>query len=178
MHGSRWERNVRPANRRKALLKYYVFAAIIVCGIGTILALRAHPLPAWNMRSVQATASPTIGRGQPKSHYRAGNFEGIDAPWALSALPECLMPQSVYRAKTVAEVLVHLPAGASPVPAGRVIVFANCSIAVGRDDAMVTRGRDRFHIPPQSHFYRTATKLVLVRFSRRAELRVYAASNL
>ncbi len=149
-----------------------------MCGIGTIFALRAHPFPSWNMRPVHATGSPSASRKQPDSHYGAGNFKGIDAPWALSALPECLLPQSLYRAKNIGAVLVHLPAGAKPVPPGTSLTYRNCTIAVGRDDAEVMRGSDKFHIPPDSRFYTTATKLVFVRFSRWAELRVYTASNL
>ena len=130
------------------------------------------------MRASRATGSPSTGRKQPNSNYRAGNFNGIDAPWVLSALPECLLPRSVYRAKDIPAVLAHLPTGAKPVPAGTSLSYRNCVITVGRDDAEVTRGRDRFHIPAQSRFYRTATKLVFVRFSRWAELRVYTTSNL
>ena len=115
---------------------------------------------------------------QPKSHYRAGDFNGIDAPWALSALPECLLPRSVYHAKKIDAVLVHLPTGAKPVRAGTTLWYHNCEIAVGHDDANVTRGNDRFHIPPHARFYKTSSKLILVRFSGSAELRVYTVSNL
>ncbi|MFN2528078.1 MAG: hypothetical protein ABR584_05115 [Candidatus Baltobacteraceae bacterium] len=149
-----------------------------MCGIGTILAVRAHRLPSWNMRSVRATASPKIGRGQPKSHYHPGDFEGIDAPWALSALPECLIPQTTFRAKTVENVLRYLPHGAQPVRAGTTLTYRNCDILVRAHDALVTRGKDHFHIPPRSRFFTTASRLVFVRMSRWAELRTYSLSNL
>ena len=139
--------------------------------------MRAHPLPSWNIRGVQATGSPTTGRGQPKSRYHAGDFEGIDAPWILSALPECLLPQSTYRRKTLREVLAYVPRDAHVVEPGTGLLYRDCRIAVRPDDAIVTRGRDRFHIPPDSHFYTTATKLVFVRVSRWAELRTYTMSN-
>lgn len=153
-------------------------AAIIVCGIGTIIALRAHPFSSWKMRPVQATSPPTRGRNQASTKFHAGNFNGIEAPWALSALPACLIPQSVYRAKNTAAVLAHLPKGAQPVAQGTSLTYRDCTILVRRNDAEVVRGNDRFHIPPQSSFYKTATKLVFVRFARWAELRVYTVSNI
>ena len=140
--------------------------------------MRAHPLPSWNIRGVQATASPTTGRGQPPSHYRPGDFDGIRAPWILSALPECLIPQSVYRAKDIAHVLSYLPRRAQAVSPGTSLVYRNCTIVVRAHDALVSRGKDRFVIPPVSRFYTTATKLVFVRMVRWAELRTYTTSKL
>jgi hypothetical protein len=155
-----------------------VIAALIVCGAGTVLALRAHPLPSWRIRPVQATASPTSGRGQPRSHYRPADFNGIQAPWILSALPECLIPQNVYRAKDPGHVLKYLPHGAQPVEPGTTLRYRNCTIAVRTNDALVTRGKDRFVIPPASRFYTTAKLLVFLRMKRWAELRTYTASKL
>lgn len=149
-----------------------------MCGVGTVLALRAHPFPSWTIRPVQATASPTTGRGQPRSHYHPGDFDGIEAPWILSALPACLIPQSVFRAKDKKHVLAYLPHGAQLVAAGTRLRYRDCTIFVRTDDARVTRGKDRFVIPPDSHFYTTATKLVFVRMKRWAELRTYTMSNL
>jgi len=127
---------------------------------------------------VQATASPTTARGQPKSHYHPGDFEGIDAPWALSALPECFIPQSTFRAKTLSNVLRYLPRGAQPVAAGTTLVYRNCAVLVRAGDALVTRGKDAFHIPPDSRFYTTSSRLIFIRMSRWAELRTYSMSNL
>jgi len=42
----------------------------------------------------------------------------------------------------------------------------------------VTRGNDRFHIPPHSHFFSLGGELVFVRQNRAAELRIYKLSNL
>ena len=143
-----------------------------------MLTLRAHPLASWTIRPVQATGSPTTGRGQPKSHYHPGDFDGVDAPWILSALPECLLPQSTFRAKNMQAVLQYLPHNSLPVLAGTDLTYRNCTIAVRADDAVVTRGKDRFHIPPHSRFFTTANRLVFVRMSRWAELRTYSVSNL
>ena len=150
---------------------------------GTLIFLRAHPLPRWDIRGgPRVSGTPTRGRPQPSSNYRAGAFLGIDAPWALSALPECLLQRSVYRAvdaRTVKD--RHLPAGAQPVAPGTELRYRNCVIAVRANDATVTRGADRFHIPPLSQFFTTRQGLIFVRQTtdgHGAELRVYAVSNL
>lgn len=150
---------------------------------GTIVFLHAHPLPRWDIRGgPRPSGTPSRGRPQPTSHYRAGNFSGIEAPWALSALPECLLQQSAFRAIDASTVKRrHLPPGAQPVPPGTELTYRNCVIAVRATDATVTRGPDRFHIPPLSQFYTTRQELIFVRQTtdgHGAELRVYAVSNL
>jgi hypothetical protein len=153
-----------------------------VLGAGTLLFLRSHPLPHWDIRGgPRASGPPTRGRGQPPSNYRAGNFDGIDAPWALSALPECLIQQSVFRAIDIAGLQVHIPKGAQRVAAGTELTYRNCTIEVRAKDARVVRGADRFHIPPLSQFYTTNKSLVFIRQTtdgHGAELRIYTASNL
>lgn len=150
-------------------------------GAGTLLFLRAHPLPHWDIRGgPRASGPPTRGRAQPPSHYRAGNFDGIDAPWALSALPECLTQQSVFRAIDIAALKRHIPKSAQRVAAGTELTYYNCAIAVRVNDAVVVRGADRFHIPPLSQFYTTLKSLVFIRQTtdgHGAELRIYTASN-
>jgi len=130
------------------------------------------------MRAVHASGAPTRGRGQPRSHFRNGDFEGVRAPWALSALPECLIQQSVWRGKTVNAVMAHAPASVAPVASGTRLHYRNCTVDVRATDAIVRRGPDRFHIPPRSHFFAGGSTLVLLRQDRGAELRVYTLSNL
>lgn len=145
---------------------------------GAVLALRAHPLPRWGIRAVQATGPPSIGRKQPNSHFHAGDFEGAEAPWALSALPECLLQQSVWHGRSLHAVMAHMPANAQPVAEGTTLHYRDCEIRIRRSDALVRRGKDRFHIPPLSRFFLAGQNLVLLRSSMGAELRVYSVSNL
>ena len=150
---------------------------------GTLIFLHAHPFARWDIRGgPRASGPPTRGRPQAASHYRAGNFLGIEAPWALSALPECLLQQSVFRAIDAHTVKrLHLPKGAQPVAPGTELTYRNCVIAVRATDATVRRGPDRFHIPPLSQFFTTRQGLIFVRQTtdgHGAELRVYAVSNL
>ncbi|GAC1503343.1 MAG: hypothetical protein NVS1B14_08680 [Vulcanimicrobiaceae bacterium] len=150
----------------------------VVCIGGSIVALRVHAARSLTMRGVQASGAPTRGRVQPRSHFRNGDFEGARAPWALSALPECLIQQSVWRGKTVDAVMAHAPTGVAPVAAGRMLKYRNCTVAVRERDAIVRRGQDRFHIPPWSRFFAGGATLVLLRQDRGAELRIYTLSNL
>ncbi|MDP9018584.1 MAG: hypothetical protein M3N19_09705 [Candidatus Eremiobacteraeota bacterium] len=120
-----------------------------------------------------------MGRKQPPSQYRAGNFQGIDAPWVLSALPECLIPVRVWRARTRKALLPHIPSAALHVSAGTTLQYRSCEVVVGANDAMVTRGDDRFHIPAKSQFFTVGQKqLLFLREGRAAELRMYTTSNL
>jgi len=129
------------------------------------------------MRSVRAHGAPTIGRRQPPSTFHPGPL-GAEAPWALSALPECWLQQKVWRAPRVTGLRAHLPADARPIAPGSVLVYRNCTLKVRQSDAVVTRGKDRFHIPPETHFYSYDEELIFVRQSKAAELRVYTISNL
>ena len=129
------------------------------------------------IRAVKASGPPTIGRKQPPSQMRPGPL-GAEAPWALSALPECLLQQTVWHARTTAGLQPHMPGAARPIAAGSILTYRNCTLEIRRNDATVTRGKDRFHIPPDSHFYSYDDELIFVRQSRAAELRTYKASNL
>jgi hypothetical protein len=154
-----------------------VIAACVVCTIGGLVALHAHQMHELQMRAVRASGAPTVGRKQPASQMRPGPL-GVEAPWALSALPECLLQQTVWRAHTVAGLQAHLPPAARAIPPGSRIAYRNCTLEIRRNDATVTRGKDRFHIPPDSHFYSYDDEMIFVRQSRAAELRTYKPSNL
>lgn len=154
-----------------------MIAACIVCAAGGIVALRAHALHSLEIRSVRARGSPTAARKQVRSHGVPGPLGG-DAPWALSALPECLLQRGVWRATEVAKLKEHMPVGAQPVQPGTVLHYRNCTLSVRSADAVVTRGSDRFHIPPRSRFFVARDQLILLRQSKGAELRIYRPSHL
>ncbi|MBV8363106.1 MAG: hypothetical protein JO193_00920 [Candidatus Eremiobacteraeota bacterium] len=150
---------------------------MIVITVGGVIALRVHFAHELRMRAVQAHGSPTVGRNQPPSTVHPGPL-GAEAPWALSALPECWLQQNVWRAHTLAGLRAHLPVNARAIAPGAVLVYRNCTLQVRADDAVVTRGNDRFHIPPHSHFFSLGDELIFVRQNRAAELRIYKRSNL
>ncbi len=72
----------------------------------------------------------------------------------------------------------HMPAAAQPLAQGTILHYRNCSITIRKDDALVVRGKDRFHIPAWSRFFLAEKKLVFLHKSKNAELRVYTLSNL
>ena len=159
------------------MLRYLLLATIIVLGFAIAVAgwayrdairikiasvyLRVHAKP-------QGTNSPG-----------AGSSKGLqgDAPWALSALPECLI-QTSESTGPLSYVLRHLPAGVSPVTAPASLRYGDCTIEVLGREAFVRRGDDRFRIPPTVRFYRAPDALALLRTATNGnELRVYEPTH-
>ena len=106
---------------------------------------------------VRATAAPLTG----------------DAPWALSALPECLTQTSESNGSWE-YVRTHLPAAAVPVRPPATLQYGDCSVTITGDEAYVRRGSDRLRIPPSVQFYRAHDLLVMIRQTPQSvELRVY-----
>ena len=96
-----------------------------------------------------------------------------DAPWALSALPECLTQVS-ESSGPASYVRAQLPRGAAPIVPPATLVYGDCTITIAGDQAYVRRGADRLHIPPSVQFYRASGRLALLREgSHGAQLRVY-----
>jgi hypothetical protein len=103
-------------------------------------------------------------------------FRG-DAPWALSALPECLTQLSVTTGSP-AYVRSHVPAGATPVVPPATLTYGDCTISVADDEAQVRRGNDRFHIPGSVRFFRGPALLAVLRSGGGGnELRIYLPAH-
>lgn len=118
---------------------------------------RVAAKPGGAMGAERATAAPLTG----------------DAPWALSALPECLMQLSESNG-SAAYVRAHLPAGAVPIRPPATLHYGDCSVTIAGDEAYVRRGSDRLRIPPSVQFYRAQGLLVTIRETpQQVELRVY-----
>lgn len=102
--------------------------------------------------SVSASVPPKAAQTQPPSRRQSTAFHG-DAPWALSALPECFGPQS----KTTGPlrfVLAHLARNAQEVRPPASLQAADCIVHVRGEEIDVDRGNDRFRIPPPVRLYR------------------------
>ena len=96
-----------------------------------------------------------------------------DAPWALSALPQCLMQLSESNG-SAAYVRSRVPAGAVPIRPPATLHYGDCSVTITGDEAYVRRGSDRLRIPPSVRFYRAQDLLVMIRETpQQVELRVY-----
>jgi hypothetical protein len=154
------------------VLKYLALSAVIVVG-GAILAT------AWVHRDLIRIkiASVYAGSAKPGAPNApvAGGAAPLrgDAPWALSALPDCLIQTSESTGPS-SYVRAHLPAGAVPIAPPARLVYGNCAISIVGDEAYVRRGNDRLRIPPHVRFYRAAGLLVMIRETPdSAELRVF-----
>ncbi len=155
------------------MLRYLIISTFIVLTVAVVVAgWMNRDLIRIKIASVYAPAPP---KPAPSGSTGTGSKAGLrgDAPWALSALPECLIQMSESTGPQ-AYTLAHVPAGSVPVPAPATLRYGDCTISVTGDEALVSRGVDRFRIPPKVRFYRTARTLTLLRVEGGgSELRVY-----
>jgi hypothetical protein len=161
------------------LLKYLALSTVIVLSVAVLVAaLVNRDLIRIRIASVYARVAP-----QPGSSLRpmpGGAVNGLtgDAPWALSALPECLTQVSKSTGPPK-YVQAHLPAGAVRIVPPARLAYGDCTVTIAADEAFVRRGADRFRIPPSVRFYRAEGLLAVVRESAgNVELRVYQPARL
>jgi len=139
---------------------------------------------AWNNRElIKIMIAPTTLPAPPKPQpgVTLGARPDVplrgDAPWALSALPDCLHEATVSRG-TLGYVHAKMPPGASEVARGTELHYGPCTISYTGDEAIVTRGEDRLRIPPHLKLYMAVNILVLLRTTGPAgELRTYTPSR-
>ncbi len=155
------------------MIKYLAVSTVIVFGIGVVVAAWVNrDLIRIKIASVYARVAPKPGAS---SRLRSGSIAPLsgDAPWALSALPECLTQVSKSTGST-RYVLAHLPKNAVWIAPPAHLAFGDCTIAIDGREAFVRRGDDRFRIPPSVKFYRAGGEFVMLREAARSvELRVY-----
>src|SRR5580704_3187550 len=120
------------------MLRYYLISTALVLTLGAILAAFHRPGHELRVASVQSTASPSPPRRQGTSAYLARVPNG-DAPWAMSALPECFHQRHEVHGPR-GFVLAHLPAGARRIPPGTSVSSKDCTVVVGERSIDVRRG--------------------------------------
>ncbi|MBV8074006.1 MAG: hypothetical protein JO140_01165 [Candidatus Eremiobacteraeota bacterium] len=151
--------------------RFYVAATAIVAAF--VFAVASHRESPPDLKvSARASGTPTVTRAEGTgSRGPSGALFG-DAPWALSALPDC--------ARQHAELRGPARAVRAAIPAGAVAVVSElhagpCTIDVTRDGIVVTRGGDRLRIPPPARLLRSGDRYYLYREEgKAAELRVYS----
>lgn len=155
------------------MIKYLAISTLIVFTVAIVVAAWVNrDLIRLKIASVYARVPSKPGASQPPVGNAAGSLHG-DAPWALSALPECLRQQSESQG-TPAYARAHLPAGSTPIVPPQNLRYGNCSIAVRGWEAFVRRGSDVFRIPPMVQFFNAGHRLVVLRVADgSADLRVY-----
>ena len=155
------------------MIRYLALSTLIVLTVAVVVAgWMNRDLIRIKIASVYAPVSPKPAPSNPFESSNPVPLKG-DAPWALSALPECLVQMSESTGPAT-YVLAHLPAGSVQVQPPATLRYGDCTISVTDDEAFVSRGADRFHIPPKVRFYRTPQTLALLRAEGGGtELRVY-----
>lgn len=150
-----------------------MISAAIVFGVAVIAAGWFHrDLIRVKIAGVYARAHSTGGAFSGSPAHRNVPLSG-DAPWALSALPECLRQLSKSHG-SAPYVRAHLPRDAVAIVPPATLVYGDCTIAIDDDEAYVSRGSDRLRIPPRVRFYRAPGVLAFIRESGgMAELRLY-----
>lgn len=154
------------------MLRYLLLSTAIVVGAAMVIAAWVNrDLIRMKIASVYAHATKA-SPAQPHERAPVAGLTG-DAPWALSALPECLMQTSESNG-SLAYVRAHLPHGTEPIVPPATLVYGDCSIEIREGEAFVRRGADHLRIPPHVQFYRAEGVLALIRETGQgAELRVY-----
>ncbi len=117
-----------------------------------------------------ARATPGIGQ-HDEAHATALPVTG-DAPWALSALPECFR-QLREVSGTSAYVRARTPQDVRRLDPGTTIAVADCRLLVGANDATVTRGENLLRIPGARLFVRGDRLVLVTREDARLTLRMY-----
>ncbi|HZY98570.1 MAG TPA: hypothetical protein VFE36_03270 [Candidatus Baltobacteraceae bacterium] len=155
------------------MIRYLALSSIIVFTVAVVVAgWTNRDLIRIKIASVYAPVSPKPVPPNPRESGSPAGLKG-DAPWALSALPECLVQMSETTGPP-AYTAAHLPPGSVQVQPPASLKYGDCTISVTGDEAFVSRGTDRFRIPPKVRFYRTPQLLALLRVEGGgSELRVY-----
>lgn len=97
-----------------------------------------------------------------------------DAPWALSALPECFH-QDAQRSGPPAFARASFPPAAVPVAPGTRLRVADCTLDVAARSAVVRRGDNRLVVPPLAKFFVSGRTLILDRIEgKREDVRSYS----
>ena len=155
-------------------LRYVAAATAIVAAVLLILtSLRLARGPVATLRYATASGTPGPPQRAGNDAAQAGDMYG-DAPWALSALPECFRQISSARG-SASFVRTKTPAGLRRVASGGSIVSADCAVTVRGNEVRVARGADRLRVPPRARLYEASGgRLVLERLAGRSEeVRVY-----
>jgi len=156
------------------MLRYFAIATVLVLAVAVIATMHANS-SFMRLRFAASTHAPApqhlplkFGEGGATPDAVSG-----DAPWALSALPDCFAQRAETTGR-VAFVRAHIPANAEPVPSGTTLTYGPCTIIVREDQLLIDRGSDRMRVPPRATLYRRGGQLVLLRTTgSSAVLRTY-----
>ena len=151
--------------------RFYAAATALVAAFLFLITQHREPPPDLRV-SARANGTPSPPRFEAAAPGRDVEAVRGDAPWALSALPDCARQHTEMRG-SAAEVRAKIPADATPVSGD--VRAGPCTIHVGADGIIVRRGEDRLRIPPPARLLHLGARYYLYRENRKgAELRVYS----
>ena len=155
------------------MIRYLAVSTFIVLAVAIAVAAWVNrDLIRLKIASVYARVPVKPGASPAPAGGSSASLRG-DAPWVLSALPECLRQQSDSRG-TPLYVRAHVPSNASPIVPPDNVRYGDCQIAVRGWEAFVRRGSDVFRIPPRVQFFKAGALLVVLRIADgTADLRTY-----
>lgn len=153
--------------------RFYAAATLLVAVFVFVVTLRKASPPDLRI-AARASGTPSAARSEAAGGKGGQPVRG-DAPWALSALPDCARQHLEVR-DSVARVRAKIPADAMPVEGE--LVAGPCSIRVAANGIFIVRGDDRLRIPPPARLLHAGKRYYLYSENRnRAELRVYSFTN-
>ncbi len=163
----------------RGMLRYLAAATVLVVGtfVGVAAWWLSQPHKGLTIKSVPVTMAP---RPAPPGGRTGLGTSGylVDAPWALSTLPECLTQTAVARG-TIAYVRAAIPPGAEAIAPPATLVYRDCRISLGPTGVLVRRGPDTLRVPAPVRLYRIGTRLLVLHLEgTRAQLRTYVPSNI
>lgn len=149
--------------------RFYLAATLIVAAFVFAVTLRKQGSTDIQV-SARASGTPSAPREQADQKASPSSVRG-DAPWALSALPECARQDAETRGP-VAFVRRAIPPGAREVRGH--LQAGPCSIDVSEDGIRVVRGNDLMLVPPPVRLLESKGRYFLYEQNRKdAVLRVY-----
>ena len=149
--------------------RFYLAATLIVAAFVFAVTLRKQGSTSIQV-SARASGTPSAPRAQAGEKASPSPVRG-DAPWALSALPECAR-QHAERRGPAANVRRAIPPDAREIHGH--LQAGPCSIDVTEDGIQVVRGNDLMRIPPPVRLLESKGRYFLFeKNGKDAVLRVY-----
>ena len=150
--------------------RFYLAATVIVAAFVFAVTLRKASPPDLKI-SARASGTPRAPRAQGAESSGPSSVRG-DAPWALSALPDCARQHEEKRGPA-AFVQRSIPAGARAIEG--TLHAGPCTLDITRDGITIVRAGDRLRIPQPVRLLESGGRYYLYEEDGKgAVLRVYS----
>jgi len=154
--------------------RFLLAATLIVAAFVFVVTLRKMSPPDVRI-SARASGTPSPARSELGGKAAPSGALRGEAPWALSALPDCARQHSESHGPAE-QIAARIPAGAHELH-GRVIA-GPCTLDVSSAGILVERGQDRLRIPPPARLLEYNDRYYLYTEQKKAaDLRIYSLSK-